>query len=147
MLKQILLAGLLAGFISTGVEAACSKTTIQGQYAASGSITAVENSNVFDIFIQSRVVFDGNGGVRFLNGTVGTFGERTTFTGSGGYNVNSACLGVANATVKEPSGNITRFRLDLIVSGPPSDPQITALYTDRDGFPQSGSLTMTKIRQ
>ena len=146
-MKKTLVAlslGTLIG-LSPATNAACPKATIRGQFAGNGAIASASFGSPVTIFTLGRFVFDGTGGAKVVNGRAGAFGDNRTFTGNGTYSLNSACVGVVNMKINWNTGGSTNVRLDIIVSGKAADPHINAFYSDRNGFPDTGTIVMERI--
>lgn len=147
MKKQIvlLLTTMLAATSSVGAYAGCSNKTIQGQYAAVGTIGARSGNNFATLNAQARFVFDGQGRVNVYNGNAGAFGVDTTFSGNGRYNLNGACVGGANIALTTKGSPPGSMRLELLVSGTPADPKISAFYRDTEDHTETGQFVMSRI--
>ncbi len=130
--KLLLIAAVLSSSIHAG--AACDRQTIQGDFAASGSIGAWDGSDpdsIYEGYLAFRVTFNGRGGVTVRKGRIGALGQNRQVWGNGSYLVESDCTGVV--------------RLDIIISGDASNPRITAFYSDPDEEAETGLLHMDKM--
>ena len=144
--KLLLIAAVLSASINAG--AACDRQTIQGDFAASGSIGVWDGSDpdsIYEGYLAFRVTFDGRGGVTVRKGRIGALGQNRQVWGNGSYLVESDCTGVVRLNMSSPEGRRGRIRLDIIISGDASNPRITAFYSDPDEEAETGLLHMDKM--
>lgn len=139
MRRIIAMALMLA--IPGMASAACSKSTLQGNYAAGGAFTYYYEG--YPSIAAGIVHFNGSGRITLKSLTEGAFGDKATVNGGGTYSVNQNCMGTAKLNIKRSGQLIGTATLNFAVGGTKAQPEILGVYTNqRDGI--TGSIRMVK---
>ena len=142
----IFLASMLLVIVPGLAAAECSKSTLKGNYGTTGSIEAIDDFELLQIFFVGRVIFNGKGKLSIKKGTASAYGTIGDYTGDGTYSLNKNCVVTATINLRsegEPAGTM---RLDMVVVGTQQNHRIMAVYTNQDDEPESGQFIFEKMK-
>ncbi|MCX2973011.1 hypothetical protein EYC87_05355 [Halieaceae bacterium IMCC8485] len=138
---RVLIAIALLLALPGAASAACSKSTLQGNYASGGTFTYYYDG--FPSIAAGIVHFNGGGKITLKSLTEGAYGDRATVNGGGSYSVNSNCVGTAKLNIRSNGQLVGTANLNFAVGGTKALPEILGIYTNqRDGI--TGSIRLIK---
>jgi len=144
---KILTSISLAAFLATGSQltaAACSQSTLDGFYGASGTIANYDTGDLLNLV--GRIRFNGSGGVSMPFVRFSTSGQQYASSGKGTYTLNASCTGSATLNFISNGNTFGTAKLQMVVAGTPDAPVIYAIYTGDGDASESGELVFSLIQ-
>ncbi|MFM7273624.1 MAG: hypothetical protein ACKO4A_07170 [Gammaproteobacteria bacterium] len=118
-----------------------SQATLTGGFALSGSPMDYDVEDIPVTHSVGRLTFDGKGGITSASIRQGAGGEVVSFTARGNYTLAANCQGTGTMTLSSDGVPVSNVSLQFVVSGTPSQPQISMLIS----APNDGITTLARL--